>query len=91
MASTIEEMGVATAAFKVNGYSNKNIATIIVLGFSGQLKNWWENYLTFDQRLAILKNTTNELDEHGERVQDAFETLVHTITLHFIGNPQDFY
>ena len=83
-------MGVAAAAFKVIGYSNKNIATRIVHGFSGQLKNWWDNYLTYDQRLAILNHTTNELDEHGECVQDAFETLVHTITLHFIGNPQEF-
>ena len=88
--STIEEMGVAVAAFKVNGYSNKNIATIIVIRFSAQLKNWWDNYLTFDQRLAILNHTTNELDEHGERVQDAFETLVHPKTLHFISNPQYF-
>ena len=90
MASTIEEMGVATAAFKVNGYSNKNIATIIVLGFSGQIKNWWDNYFTFDQKLAIVNHTINELDGHGERVQGALEILVHAITLYFIGNPQDF-
>jgi len=29
------------------------------------------------------------LDEHGERIQDAYEALVHTITLHFIVNPQE--
>ena len=33
--STIEEMGVAAATFKVNVYSNKHVTTIIVLGFSG--------------------------------------------------------
>ena len=37
--STIEDMGVAVAAFKVNEYTNRNVATIIVLGFSAQLKN----------------------------------------------------
>ena len=82
-------MGLAATAFKDNGYSNKNIAIIIVLGFSGQLKNWWDNYVTYDQRLAILNHATNELDERGERIQDAYETLVHTITLHFIGNRQE--
>jgi len=61
-------MGVAAAAFKVNGYSNKNVATIVVLGFSGQLKNWWDNYLTFDERSSILNRTTNELGERGERI-----------------------
>jgi len=33
--STIEDMGVAAAAFKVNEYANRDAATIIVLGFSG--------------------------------------------------------
>ena len=89
MVSTIEAVGIAAAPFKVNGYSNKHVATIIVLDFSGQLKNWWDNYLTYDERSAILNHMTNELDEHGERVQDVYETLVHTITLHFIGNPQE--
>jgi len=66
---------------------NKNTATIIVLGFSGQLKNWLDNYLTYAERLAILNHIKNELDEHGDRIQYAFETPFHTITLYFIGNP----
>ena len=70
MQSTIEYMGVVAATFKVNGYSNKNTATIIVLGFSGQLKNWWDKYLTYEKRLAILNHTKNELDEHGKCIQD---------------------
>ena len=88
MLSTIEEMGVAATAFKVSGYSNKNVTTIIAVGFSGQLKNLWNNYLTYDERLVILNHTTNEYDERGKHIQDAPETLVHTITLHFVGNPQ---
>ena len=63
--STIEEMGIAAIAYKVNGCSNKNVAAIIVLSFSGQLKNWWDNYLGFKEMLAILNHTATEMDEHG--------------------------
>ena len=49
----------------------------------------WDNYLTHDGRLSILNHAKNELDEHDEPIQDAFETLFHTMTLHFIGNPQE--
>jgi len=86
---TIQDTEAATAALKVNGYSNKNVVTVIVLGFFGQLMNLWDNYLTYDAPLAILNHTTIEFDEHGERIRDEYETLVHTITLHFIGNPQE--
>jgi len=37
--STIEDMGVAVIAFKVNEYTNRDTAIIIVLGFFGQFKN----------------------------------------------------
>ena len=48
--SANEEVGIAATAYKVNGYSNKNVATIIVLGFFGQLMIWWDNDLTFEER-----------------------------------------
>ena len=82
-------MRIAATAYKVNGYSAKNLATVIVLGFSRQLKNGQDNCLTFEERLAILNHTTEELGEHGEDMQDAYETLIQAVTLHFIGNPQD--
>ena len=76
-------MGIAAAAYNVNGYSNKNVATIIILGFSEQLKNWWDNYLSHDERRAIINHTIDQFDEDGEIIQYAYETLIHTITLHF--------
>ena len=87
MLSTLEDIGVAAAAFKVNEYANRDAATIIVLGFSGQLKNWWDNHLTYEERLAILNHT--KVDAQGNNIQDAVKTLIHTITLHFISNPQE--
>jgi len=43
----------------------------------------------FEEGLAILNHTTRELGEHGEQIQDVYETLIHTITLHFISSPQE--
>ena len=43
----------------------------------------------FKERLAILNHSTRELGEDSEQIQDAYETLIHAITLHFIGNPQE--
>ena len=82
-------MRVAAAAFKINEYANRDAAAIIVLGFSGQLqlKSWWDNHLTYDERLAILNHT--KLDTQGNSIQDPVETLIHTITLHFISNPKE--
>ena len=31
------------------------VAQTIVAGFTGQLKGWWDNYLTFDDKNSILK------------------------------------
>ena len=42
------------------------VAQTIVAGFTGQLKGWWDNYLTFDDRNSILKayriNESNEVE-----------------------------
>jgi len=80
-------MGVASATFKVNEYTNRDTGTIIVLGFSGQLKNWWDKHLTYEERVAILNHT--KLDARGNSIEDAVKTLIHTITSHFIGKPQE--
>jgi len=71
--STLQDMGVAAAAFKFNKYANKDEATIIILGFSGQLNNWWDNHLTYDERLATLNYT--KFDAQGNNIQDTVETL----------------
>jgi len=85
--STLEDMAVAAAAFKINEYANRDTTTIIVLGFSRQLKNWWDNHLTYDERLAILNHT--KVDAQGNNNQDVVKTLIHTITLYFIDNPRE--
>ena len=70
-------MGGAAAAFNVIEYTNKDTATTIILGFFGQLQNWWDNHLTYEDRVAILNHT--KLDAHSNNIQDAVETLIHSL------------
>ncbi|QHO07204.1 uncharacterized protein DS421_14g461570 [Arachis hypogaea] len=61
--------------------------------FLGQLKGWWDNYLTNDEKDAILSAVkTNDngepiLNENGKTIPDAVSILIFTIANHFIGNP----
>ena len=72
------------------------IAQTIVVGFTGQHKGWWDNYLTFDDRNGILKayriNENNEVfkDEDGQDIEDVVGTLIYSISKHFIGDPAKF-
>ncbi|KAH9723913.1 hypothetical protein KPL70_007306 [Citrus sinensis] len=69
------------------------IAEILIAGFTGQLKGWWDHLLTKQQQLDILnsiqvdENGAPILDEFNSPIQDAVATLILTISLHFIGDP----
>ncbi|RID58713.1 hypothetical protein BRARA_F01990 [Brassica rapa] len=80
--------------WNIDGISEYNILTeLLIAGFSGQLKGWWDNYLTNQQRTEILDSIKTDednvpiLDNLGNPQQDAVATLVIAITLHFIGDP----
>jgi len=48
----------------MNDYSKpKKFILFTIFGQVYGLKNWWDNYLTFEERLSILYHTTEELDE----------------------------
>ena len=52
----LQEMTMVSTAYKLNNrLPDHAIAQTIVAGFTGQLKGWWDNYLTFDDRNSILK------------------------------------
>nr|KYP31525.1 hypothetical protein KK1_048097 [Cajanus cajan] len=68
------------------------IANIVVSGFTGQLKGWWDHYLIEVQKLGIF--STVKIDDNGEpifnngeTIPDAVNTLIFTIAQHFIGDP----
>ncbi|KAH9658023.1 hypothetical protein KPL70_023328 [Citrus sinensis] len=90
----LQQMTMAANAYKTQlGTSDKAIADILIAGFTGQLKGWWDHLLTKQQQLEILnaiqidENGAPILDEFNNPIQDAIATLILTISLHFIGDP----
>ena len=58
-----------------------NATQLLLAGFNGTLKLWWENYLDEKERFHVAKSINTE----GE--QDSVIRLVYAITKHFIGDP----
>ncbi|KAH9779167.1 hypothetical protein KPL71_007624 [Citrus sinensis] len=90
----LQQMTMAANAYKTqSGTSDKDIAEILIAGFTGQLKGWWDHLLTKLQQLDILNSIQTDedgaliLDEFNSPIQDAVATLILTISLHFIGDP----
>jgi len=85
-------MTMATNAYKTQTTNpNKAIVELLIAGFSGQLKGWWDYHLTEIDHLYILnsiqtyEDQTPILDTSGNTIQDAVSTLILTISLHFVG------
>ncbi|CAN1153791.1 hypothetical protein LINPERPRIM_LOCUS14938 [Linum perenne] len=70
----------ATAA-KAKGNNELQIVQALVCGFSGQLKGWWDFYLTSEARNHVLTVVKNQ----PRHVPDSVHTLLFTIATHFIG------
>ncbi|KAK5775678.1 hypothetical protein PVK06_043598 [Gossypium arboreum] len=75
--------------------SDHVIANLLVTGFTGQLKGWWDHALTKTQQEEILKAIKKDdqgriiLDEQGREIQDAVATLIFSTSKHFIGDPSN--
>ena len=87
----LQEMTMVSTTYKLNNrLSDHVVAQTIVVGFTRQLKGWWDIYLTFNDRNGILKayriNEENEVvkDEEGQDIEDAMATLIFSITKHSI-------
>lgn len=65
-----------------NCNTDKNIAAFLTCGFTGILKGWWDNYLTFEQKNEILNVVELKSNQHRE---DIVYTLIITILNHFTG------
>ncbi|ESQ29477.1 hypothetical protein EUTSA_v10024111mg, partial [Eutrema salsugineum] len=90
----LQKMTMAANAYRTQvGNEDRTVAELLIAGFSGQLKGWWDNYLNNQQRSEILDAVKTDednvpiLDNFGNLQQDAVATLVIAITLHFIGDP----
>ena len=91
----LHEMILLTNVYKNHEKSNHQIAHLIVIGFTGQLKGWWDHYLNSDDKNKILTVVKREIDGSVIMIdrqpsQDADNTLIFTITKHFVGDPNQY-
>ncbi|KAK2987236.1 hypothetical protein RJ640_017426 [Escallonia rubra] len=73
------------------GESEDVIARYLIAGFTGQLRGWWDFYLTPTDQNNILNSIKiepngNPILINEQPLSDAVTTLVTAITKHFIGN-----
>ena len=90
------EMGMNITAYKWKSATDKQAANSIVAGFTRTLRNWWDNYLTEQNKNEILDAVAskNVVKTEGgqttttlEVVEDATTTLLYCIAKHFMGEP----
>ncbi|KAH1198123.1 hypothetical protein GmHk_18G051751 [Glycine max] len=68
--------------------SEETIIDILVAGFSGKLKGWWDNYLTNDENTVKTDfNGKVITNDDNKEIPDAVNTLIFIIAQHFIGDP----
>ncbi|MCQ7416390.1 hypothetical protein NP118_23585, partial [Salmonella enterica] len=103
--NVLNEMFIASNAYRQRGKKDHEIAQLLVAGFTGQLKQWWDQYLTDYDRQYILTHTTIEKKkqtiklegqlpqtvEREESIEDAVNTLVYTLTNAFVGDPTQYH
>jgi len=84
-------MTMAAQAYKSKGFFNKHHAIALVIGFQGQLKRWWDNFLSPKDQEKIIEHKVVTINDQGMEVEEeaAVGLLIHTITLHFLGNPRE--
>ncbi|GAV65273.1 hypothetical protein CFOL_v3_08788, partial [Cephalotus follicularis] len=89
----LEEMTMVNNAYKIKNTSNKVVANLLIVGFTRQLKTWWDNVLTVQQQTEILYSIQTDeigepiLDLNNEPIEDSVATLIYNITKYFIGDP----
>jgi hypothetical protein len=62
--NTLQQMTMAANAYKTQtGTSDKVIAELLIVGFCGQLKGWWDYHLTETDHLHILNSIQTYEDQ----------------------------
>lgn len=80
----------ATLAKHPSTNSDVIVTRMLISGFTGQLKGWWDNYLNIEQRQAILTAVKREQTDTPilnsttrQPISDVVTTFVTAITQHF--------
>ncbi|KAL5193846.1 polyprotein [Glycine soja] len=92
--NTLQYMTMVAMAYQTSHEcSEETIIDILVAGFSGQLKGWWDNYLTNEEKSKIYSAVKTDLNgkvitnDDDKEIPDTVNTLIFTIAQHFIGDP----
>ncbi|GAV83838.1 MP domain-containing protein, partial [Cephalotus follicularis] len=89
----LQEMTMVSNAHKIRNNFDKDVANILIAGFTGQIKGWWDNVLTTQQQTEILEaiqvNKLKEpnLNNDNETIEDVVSTLIYNIANYFVGDP----
>ena len=76
-------MQMAATSYLMEG-DDHNAVQLLLTGFTGTLKYWWENFLTNEEKLYV----SHSMNEDSE--QDVVLKLVYAIAKHFVGDPNIF-
>lgn len=82
--NVIQETAMTTSAYKSKRNDDTTITKHLIIRFTRQLKNRWNNYLKPIKKVFIYEKR----NEFGEPM--AVDTLIFAITKHFIINPSMF-
>mgnify|MGYP001763295472 FL=1 len=82
----IHRMLMYSTIAKNTGNSDKQVANMLIAGFTGQLKGWWDNYVDEKTQQAILNTVKTE---NGITTPNVVYTLTCTIIEHFTGRWSD--
>ena len=78
--NVLRQISMASTAYLSDGVDHI-VVQLIIAGFSGTLRYWWDNCLNDKERFYI----QTSVNEEGE--QNAVLRLMYAITKHFIGDP----
>ncbi|KAG5630149.1 hypothetical protein H5410_001866 [Solanum commersonii] len=73
--TTVHRMLMYSTICKTNKNSDKTITDMITAGFIGQLKGWWDNYLSQDQRDKVLLLVKQEGEQFTQNTNLRCKTL----------------
>ena len=79
--NVLRQMLMATTAYLADN-DDHNAAQLLLSGFSGTLRSWWDNCLNKYER-EFLQTSTND---EGE--QNVVHRIIYAITKHFVGDPR---
>ncbi|GAV56579.1 LOW QUALITY PROTEIN: zf-CCHC domain-containing protein, partial [Cephalotus follicularis] len=88
----LQEMTMVSNAHKSKNNSDITVANLLIAGFTGQIKCWWDNVFTTQQTKILENIQVNELkepiiDNNNEPIEDAVSTLIYNVVKYFVGDP----